>query len=95
MYNVYRISNRNNVIYIGYTNDLTRRSKEHNYHLNKGTSKQLYDFLRKKQIRSIKLELLKKFKTRTEAKRFECMLILMYHFAGHSTLQKIPSISDR
>ena len=94
-YSVYRVTHKDKVIYIGYSCSLNRRFKEHNYHLKKGTKKELYDYLRTKKVSVIVLESLREFKTKTEAKRFEIMLILMYHFGGHRTLNKIPSISDR
>lgn len=95
MFTVYRINHKKKAIYIGYTNNLTRREKEHNYHLKKGTSKEVYDYLRKKKVSTIKLEPLRKFKSKTEGKRFECLMILMYHFGSYRTLNKIPNISDR
>jgi len=95
MFTVYRINHKKKAIYIGYTNNIDRRCKEHNYHLKKGTMKEMYDYLRKKKVSKIVLEPLRTFKSKTEAKRFEMLMILMYHFGTYRTLNKIPNISDR
>lgn len=96
MFYVYQIKIKNTIRYIGMTNDINRREKEHNRLCFKNdTEKLLYNNIRKTDIKQIKLEIVQTFKTRTEAKRYECMLILINHFKLNNLWQKVPSISDR
>lgn len=97
MYYVYQIKIKNAVRYIGMTNDLHRRELEHNNHcFKKDVEKVLYNKIRDTtNLTEIKLEVIKTFKTRTEAKRWECLLILIDHFKSKKLWQKVPSISDK
>ncbi len=81
--------------YIGITNNLKRRETQHNSGLSKGEKKELYDFCREEGIYKIQLIEMKEFKTRIEAKRYECFLILCDYFGVKRLKQKVPSISDR
>lgn len=94
MYIVYKVKIMDSIRYIGYTNDIKRRQYNHNYLLKKGKKKILYDELRKLNILSIELLPIKYFKTKVEAKRYECLLILNDHFTNKQLLQKVPRISD-
>lgn len=90
MFNVYSILD----CYIGLTNDIERRTKEHIYHYHKGQDKDLYTFLRQQKFNvKFKLKLLRSFKSRTEAKRYEMLLILKDHFTKQKLKQTIPSIT--
>lgn len=96
MFYVYQIKIKNTIRYIGMTNDLHRRELEHNNQcFRKDVEKLLYINIRKTNIKKIELEIVKTFKTRTEAKRYECLLILLNHFKANNLWQKVPSISDR
>jgi predicted GIY-YIG superfamily endonuclease len=97
---VYKIEYGGEVVYIGRTNNLTRREKEHNRFLRspenpKTKSKVLYQFLLESGCNSVKLVLIKEFKNKVESKRFECLLILLDWFSGRRLKQKVPNISDR
>lgn len=96
MHWVYRIEIEGITRYIGYSEDLTKREKQHNYLCFKKMKKKiLYDNIRKQTgIKSIELRGLKSFKTRIEAKRFECFLILNDYFNKKEYWQRVPRISD-
>ena len=89
---IYQIIHKKHVLYIGQTDNLNRREKQHNYHLKKGTHKELYNYLREIGITQIKLKVIKEVNSRTEAKRIEIFLILTAHFKNRKLFQKIPSI---
>jgi predicted GIY-YIG superfamily endonuclease len=97
---VYKIEYGGEVVYIGRTNNLTRREKEHNRFLRrpddeKTKSKVLYHFLLESGCNEVKLILIKEFKNKVESKRFECLLILLDWFSEKKLKQKVPNISDR
>jgi len=95
MYVVYEIRYENERVYVGYTGrTLTKREYEHNYQMRKGNKRTIYKFMRNKDS-EIKLKKLKTFKTKTEAKRWECYLILKDYFNENKLLNKVPNISDR
>ncbi len=95
-YKVYYIKYRDMRIYYGYTNDLKRRTYEHNYNLRKGKNILLYNKLKEFGIDSVELEVVKEFNNKVEAKRYECFLILREYFneCGDPVKlwQKVPSI---
>lgn len=103
MYQVYIVThpnNKNDIIYIGYTNNLSRRNLEHTYNCYSIKSK-TYDKKFYQKWRSIYpdkteivLTLVKSFKSRVDAKRYEMFLILLAYFRGRNLFQKIPNISD-
>lgn len=95
MYLVYQIKIDGVVRYVGYTNNLKRRQTQHNYLLKIGKKKALYDNIRmNKENFSIKCEAIRQFNNKVEAKRFECLMILMDHFNNKNYYQKVPNISD-
>jgi len=63
----------------------------------KKKKKILYDKVRllHPDIKELKLEVIKEFSKRIEAKRYECYLILKDYFKSGQLWQKIPNISDR
>ena len=105
MYFVYNIEYKNKIIYVGYTKDIIKREKQHIYlcykQNNKSYNKQLYVYIRKEYSDKeqgkniIKLNKIKEFKTKVEAKRYEMFLILTDYYNKKQLLQKIPNISDR
>ena len=105
MYTVYNIVVNGVVVYIGHTKDLKKREYQHNYSLNKGKKKELYDYCRLIGVTNLTLIPLQKVKTKVEAKRLEIYLILKATFIGEignsiilgetDLRQKIPNISDR
>lgn len=95
MFAVYKISHKGIRRYVGFTDNLERRKKQHNYLCFKvGKKKLLYDNLRKDNCEIIHLEATHFFKTRIEAKRYEALLILTDYFSERLLWQKVPRISD-
>lgn len=95
MYWVYRIEIRNTTRYIGYTSDIDARQKQHNYLcFKKGMKKDLYNRIREIRAGEIKLTAIKTFRTKVEAKRFECFLILSDYFGKKELWQRVPRITD-
>lgn len=97
IYTVYTINYQSVPVYIGHTNNLKRRTYQHNYDCyKKQVKKPLYDWIRQQGIaEQIHLIPIKSFKTKTDAKRFETYLILQDYFEEKKLKQKVPSISDR
>ena len=98
MYWVYRVEVLGTTRYIGYTDNLIRREKQHNYLCFKACkNKKLYDGIKKiKEIKNKKIELtpIKTFRTKVEAKRYEAFLILNDYFNKKELWQHIPRRSD-
>lgn len=104
IYTVYKILHNGKSIYIGRTNNIQRRSKEHNRSYKNSLLapdckkiKQLYKYLKEEGFTD-KIELIevKSFKSKVESKRYEMLLILIDHFKEESNLkQQVPNISDR
>jgi len=100
IYSVYTIQHNNKIIYIGRTNNLKRREKEHIRALNnpkhKQHNKELYKWLREQKTDVIQLLTYKEFKSKVESKRLELFLILQYHFSANpkQLRQTIPAIKD-
>jgi len=94
-YTVYRIVVSDKTRYVGLTNDIERRQKQHNYLCFRSQKKKiLYEEIRKVGMEKIELIKIRTFRTKVEAKRFECFLILQDHFNKAELWQKIPRISD-
>jgi predicted GIY-YIG superfamily endonuclease len=94
---VYQIKVNDVVRYIGRTNDLKRRLYEHKRGFRLENKKELYDKLRELQLGEevIILEPIKSFRKKTDAKRWECFLILQDYFNEERKLwQKVPRIAD-
>jgi predicted GIY-YIG superfamily endonuclease len=91
---VYKVVVDGSIRYIGYTNDLMRRQKQHNYLIKMGKKKMLYDEVRKLGLKEIKLVTVKTFYNRVDAKRYECLLILLDYFKDKKLWQRIPRIKD-
>lgn len=79
IYTVYKIEVDGITRYIGHTNNLKRRQTQHNYLFRKGKSKYLYDNITDRDYK-FNLIPLREFKSKVEAKRWECLLILTDHF---------------
>ena len=95
-YYIYSILYENKCVYVGMTKDIKRRQQTHNYLYKKGKKKLLYDFLRENGFNEkIELIITKSFSTKTEAKRWECFIILGDHFGLKQLRQVPPKISDR
>ena len=96
-YSVYQIEIENEIRYIGHTNNMQRRQKEHNQRCFKGGHKKIlyHNIKTKSDCKEIVLQLVRNFTTKTEAKRYEALLILKDHFSNKMLWQKVPSISDR
>jgi predicted GIY-YIG superfamily endonuclease len=82
--------------YIGITNDLEKRQKQHNYLIKKDNKKMLYKMIKKTNGDNyyISLEKLKPFKEKVDARRFECLIILNDYFGQKKLWQRVPRISD-
>lgn len=97
MYYVYRIEVNKKIRYVGYTNNIIIREKQHNYLcFNKNKKKDLYNKIRQihPNIKELKLNTIRTFTTKVEAKRFECLLILNDHFGSRELWQRVPRITD-
>ena len=97
MHYVYKIEIIGKIRYIGYTQDIKSREKQHNYLcFSKGKNKILYNNIKRNfpMVNQIKLIVLKTFSTKLEAKRFECYLILNDYFTKRELWQRIPRITD-
>lgn len=92
---VYQVKYLDVVVYIGRTNNLLRRQKEHNRCLNNGDKKALYLFLQSKGVDEIILEPVAENLKLVDAKRMEMLLILQDYFGEKNLKQKVPNISDR
>lgn len=92
---VYKIIVGDVVRYWGITNDLKRRQTQHNKGLSSGLKKTLYVELLKEGVTSVDLIPVFEFKSRVEAKRRECLMILEDWFGPRLLFQKVPNISDR
>jgi len=91
---VYSILYRNKMIYVGHTNDIVIRQKQHNYLYKKGNNKPLYNYLRQVVGFDQKIELIVigVYESRVEAKRREMFIILTDYFDKKKLKQKVPSI---
>lgn len=97
MYYVYRVMIDKKVRYVGYTQDIELRKKQHNYLcFKKMKSKILYNNIRRfyPEMKEIKLNIVKTFPTKVEAKRFECYFILHDYFNKRELWQRVPRITD-
>lgn len=93
IYIVYKIIHNKKVIYIGRTNNLIRREKEHNKAI-KINKRKLYQYHRDNGLEEIKLIPIKEFNNKVESKRYEMLLILMDLFSLKLLQQNIPQIKD-
>ena len=95
MYFVYQIKVLDKIRYIGYTENLIKREKQHNYLcFKRDKKKELYDNIKKTNQVEINLEVIKSFNNKVEAKRYECLLILEDYFTNKELWQQVPKISD-
>ena len=95
MHWVYRIEIAGVTRYVGYTQDIDSREKQHNYLcFKKAKKKVLYNNIRMTNTREIKLLPVKTFPTIIEAKRYEAYLILNDYFNKKELWQHIPRIRD-
>lgn len=95
MYFVYKIENKDKIIYIGRTNNIKRRTYQHNYNIRKGKGGNLYDYCKANNITEVELIVIREFKTKVESKRWEAYLILDSYFNDGDLVNKVPNISDR
>jgi len=96
-YIVYKILIDKKTRYIGHTNDLLRREKQHNYLCFRTKNKKiLYNKIKTlyPEYGDLSLIEIKGFNTKIEAKRYECFLILTDYFGDKELWQQIPKISD-
>ena len=102
MYYVYKIEIDNIIRYIGYTKDIDQRETQHRkdcYNINsKAYNKHLYRWYREQKdncSEGLKLVPIGEYKTKVDAKRAECLEVILDYFGEHNLKQKVPSISDR
>ena len=93
---VYKVEIDDIVRYIGFSGDIIRREKNHNYLCFKRLDKKiLYEKIRSEtHSKEIKLQVIKEFSKETDARRYECFLILKDYFAKKQLWQKVPQITD-
>lgn len=93
---VYHIYCNNTPVYVGITNNIEERQRQHNRSLKDNRNKfKIYEYLRFNNISSIELIPIIEFDTLTEAKRYEAYLILEDHFTKRNLKNGIPCISSR
>jgi len=93
IYVVYEIKIDDIRRYVGMTNNITRREKEHNRGLRAGDSKLLYkNLLEIGRLDEIKLEVLYEYNTKTQAVRMEALLILEDWFSDKRLWQVPPRV---
>lgn len=94
-YTVYQITINGIVVYIGKTNDIKRRTREHNYALKNGLDRLLYKYLREIGFEGdIALEAIKTGLNKVDSTRYEAYMILKHYFDGVELKQMIPIIKD-
>ena len=94
VFTVYKLTSKGGLsVYIGHTNNIERRIKEHQMNIKNGKSTLFYDSILIDG--TFTYEILSTFKTKVEAKRYEMYLILQRYYSGEKLYQKIPNISDR
>ena len=92
---VYRIVVDDVTRYVGITKRWEARQREHNIALQDGTDRLIYNFLRREGVTQIVLLPIREFSNRTDAKRYEAMLIFQDYFTYQNLYQKPPNVSDR
>lgn len=90
---IYSIRLEGKIIYWGITSNPTKRQYQHNQQLRKGYDKQLYNYLRMKEINDIELIVEKEVENKITAIRYECLQILLGYFNGGDLQQSVPRIS--
>ena len=91
-YYVYEIKIDDVVRYIGTTNNLKRRQTQHNYLLRKGHTKELYEKIRLySNDKNIVLDVRFETNNKTEAMRYEALLILKDWFDDKKYYQTPPT----
>jgi len=92
---VYGVNVGGKIRYVGRTNNLRRRQLEHRSGFKGGKNKLFYNKITGFNNEfEIELILLKEFKNRVDAKRWECLLILTDYFGDGDLWQKVPRIGD-
>ena len=97
MYYVYRIEVDKKTRYVGFTQDIIVREKQHNYLcFKKRIKKDFYNKVRElyPNMDKVVLNIVKTFPTKIDAKRFECYLILSDYFTKKELWQRVPRIAD-
>lgn len=96
IYYVYKILFEGKTVYIGRTNNITKRKQHHKSLYKSGKKKKLYDYLRNtnKFDGIFELITIKSFINLTDAKNYEMLLILKDYFGKKELLQSVPKISD-
>lgn len=87
MHHVYKIEINGIIRYIGYTTDVIKREKQHKTAFKSNLKKLLYkNIYHYHPEYEISLELIKTYKTKTDAIRYEALLILQDYFSPNPTL---------
>jgi predicted GIY-YIG superfamily endonuclease len=89
---VYRINIDGITRYVGITEDLERRRKEHIRGFKKGDKKQLYLMAQNLRNPEISIEKVISFEKSGDAKRYEAFLILGDYFGRGELWQSIPQV---
>lgn len=88
---VYEIKIDGKTRYIGYTDNLNRREKQHIRDYKKGDNKYLYKMTRETSPETIyKLNIVKEFNNKGDGKRYEAYLILKDYFTKKELWQSFP-----
>jgi predicted GIY-YIG superfamily endonuclease len=91
-YYIYEILVSGKRRYIGYTDNLIRRQKEHIRDYKKGSPKYLYKMTRENSPETIyELRIVREFTNKGDAKRYEAYLILHDFFNNKELWQSFPT----
>lgn len=90
IYYLYEIIINDTRRYIGITNDLKRRQREHNRGLKNGDKKYLYHKLQDNDIQEVDLKLIEEFNNKSDAMRMEAYLIIEDWFSNRQLWQSPP-----
>ena len=77
--------------YVGYTNNIKRRKKQHYKGINSGQKKVLYNSIREVKNAQIEINVIGVFDKSLEAKRWEAYLVLGDYFGDKNLWQSIPT----
>ncbi len=91
-YSIYNIKIDGKVRYIGMTKNPKTRERQHIRLYEKGDTKYLYEMIRQRGIiKEIKIEVIKSFSKKSDAAKYEALLILQDFFNKKQLWQSYPT----
>jgi predicted GIY-YIG superfamily endonuclease len=88
---VYEVVVNGNRRYVGFTNNIKRRKKQHFKGINSDDKKALYVAIRELKTPQIDINVIGVFEKSVEAKRWEAHLVLLDYFSDKMLWQSIPT----